>query len=92
MRPIVMSGTAFRALTDDQKAAVKRAGAEAGAFGRALESSQDSVILQQMVDAGQITTIAHEGRDALLEMVIPVQDAYAAQLGATGLPASVRAK
>jgi tripartite ATP-independent transporter DctP family solute receptor len=92
VRPLVMSGTAYRALTPDQQTAVKRAGAEAGAFGRQLESSQDAVILQEMVDAKQITTIEFENRDALLDMVTPVQDAYAAELGATGLLAAIRAK
>lgn len=90
VRPIVMSGTAFRALTEDQQAIVLAAGVEAGAFGRALKSGEDGIKLQEMVDAGQIETIEFEGRDALLEMVIPVQDDYAAELGATGLLEAVR--
>lgn len=92
VRPIVMSGTAFRALSAEQQEIVKRAGAEAGAFGRALESSEDGVKLQEMIDAGQIETLEFEGRDALLDMVIPVQDSYAAELGATELLESVRSK
>ena len=92
VRPIVMSGTAFRALTPEQQEIVKRAGAEAGAFGRALESGEDGVKLQEMVDAGQIETLEFEGREALLEMVVPVQDAYAAELSATELLQAVRAK
>jgi TRAP-type transport system periplasmic protein len=92
VRPIVMSGTAFRGLSADQQAMIKRAGAEAGAFGRALESGQDGVILQEMVDAGQITLIEFEGRETLLELVVPVQDDYAAGLGATELLAAIRAK
>lgn len=90
VRPIVMSGTAFRALSEEQQAMVLEAGAAAGAFGRALESGEDGIKLQEMVDAGQITTIEFEGRDALLEMVIPVQDAYAEELGATALLEAVR--
>jgi hypothetical protein len=48
--------------------------------------------LQEMVDAGQVMTNEFEGRDQLLEMVIPVQDAYAAELGATDLLTAIRAK
>ncbi len=90
VRPIVMSGTAYRALTPEMQAIVERAGAEAGAFGRALESGEDGIKLQQMVDAGQVIVSEFEGRDALLEMVLPVQDAYAAELGATELLEAVR--
>ena len=43
-----------------------------------------------MVDAGQVIVQEFEGRDALLEMVIPVQDAFAAEIGATDLLKSVR--
>ncbi len=90
VRPIVMSGTAYRALTPELQEAVDRAGAEAGAFGRALESGEDGIKLQEMVDAGQVFVSEFEGRDALLEMVLPVQDAYAAELGATELLEAVR--
>ena len=90
VRPIVMSGTAFRALTPELQDVFLRAGAEAGAFGRALESSEDAIKLQEMVDAGQVITTEFEERDALLEMVLPVQDAYAAELGATELLEAVR--
>lgn len=90
VRPLVMSESTFSALSDDLKTAVLEAGAEAGAFGRALESGQDGEKMQEMIDAGQVVVAEFEGRDALLEMVIPVQDAYAAELGATDLLAAIR--
>uniref|UniRef100_UPI004048A011 TRAP transporter substrate-binding protein DctP n=1 Tax=Yoonia sp. TaxID=2212373 RepID=UPI004048A011 len=90
VRPIVMSGKTFRSLPEDLQAAVLKAGAEAGAFGRELESREDGIKLQEMVDAGQVIVQDFEGRDALLEMVIPVQDAFAAEIGATDLLKSVR--
>ncbi len=90
VRPIVRSGKTFRSLPEDLQAAVLKAGAEAGAFGRELESREDGIKLQEMVDAGQVIVQEFEGRDALLEMVIPVQDAFAAEIGATDLLKSVR--
>ncbi|MEP2533090.1 TRAP transporter substrate-binding protein [Shimia sp.] len=90
VRPIVMSGKKFRALPEALQAAVLEAGAEAGAFGRALESGEDGIKLQEMVDAGQVFVQEFEGREKLLEMVIPVQDAFAAEIEATDLLTSVR--
>ncbi|MEP3436501.1 MAG: TRAP transporter substrate-binding protein [Hoeflea sp.] len=92
VRPIVMSGKTFRKLPEALQAAVMQAGAEAGAYGRELESREDGVKLQEMVDAGQIKLQEFENRDQLLEMVKPVQDAYATELGATDLLTAIRAK
>lgn len=90
VRPIVMSGKTFRKLPEDLQAAVLKAGAEAGAFGRELESRQDGEKLQEMIDAGQIQVQEFEGREKLLEMVIPVQDSFAAEIDATDLLTAVR--
>lgn len=90
VRPIVMSAKTFDRLPTDLQAAIMEAGEEAGAYGRELESREDSEKLQQMVDAGQITLLEFEGRDKMLEMVKPVQDAYAAELGATELLEAIR--
>ncbi|MEP2703463.1 MAG: TRAP transporter substrate-binding protein [Roseibium sp.] len=90
VRPIVMSGKTFRNLPEPLQAAIKKAGAEAGAFGRELESREDGVKLQEMVDAGQIKVQEFDGREKLLEMVIPVQDAFAAEIEAGDLLKAVR--
>jgi tripartite ATP-independent transporter DctP family solute receptor len=92
VRPIVMSGKTFNSLPGDLQAAVLEAGEEAGAYGRELESREDGVKLQEMVDAGQLTVSEFENRDKMLEMVKPVQDAYAAEIGASDLLEAVRAK
>ena len=90
VRPIVMSAKTFDALPADLQTAIMAAGEEAGAFGRELESREDGEKLQQMVDAKQITLVEFEGRDKMLEMVRPVQDAYADELGATELLETIR--
>ncbi|OAN75895.1 C4-dicarboxylate ABC transporter substrate-binding protein [Sulfitobacter pontiacus] len=92
VRPIVMSGKTFNSLPEDLQAVVLEAGEEAGAYGRELESREDGVKLQEMVDAGQLTVSEFENRDKMLEMVKPVQDAYAAEIGASDLLEAVRAK
>ena len=92
VRPIVMSGKTFRKLPEDLQAAVLKAGAEAGTFGRELESREDGIKLQEMIDAGQIKVQQFENREKLLEMVKPVQAAYAEELGAEDLLAAIQAK
>jgi TRAP-type C4-dicarboxylate transport system substrate-binding protein len=90
VRPIVMSAKTFDALPEALQTAIMEAGKEAGAFGRELESRQDGEKLQEMVDAGQIKLVEFDGRDTMLELVQPVQDAYAAELGATELLQAIR--
>lgn len=92
VRPIVMAEKTFSRLPEDLQAVILEAGKEAGAFGRALESRQDGEKMQEMIDAGQVQVQEFAGREQLLEMVIPVQDAYAAELGATDLLAAIRSQ
>ena len=90
VRPIVMSAKTFDGLPEDLQAAIMAAGAEAGAFGRALESSQDGEKLQDMADAGQVEVHDFDGREKMLELVKPVQDAYAESIGASQLLENIR--
>ena len=92
VRPIIMSGKSFRKLSAELQAVVLQAGAEAGDYGRGVESSEDSLKLEQMKVAGQIEVHDFADREKLLELVTPVQDAYAAELGAEELLAAIRSK
>jgi len=92
VRPIIFSGKSFRKLSPEMQAAVLKAGAEAGAYGRQIESSEDGQKLDQMAAAGNINVLEFAGRDKLLELALPVQDAYAAELGAEALLANIRSK
>ena len=90
VRPIVMSAKTFDALPEDLQAVIMEAGKEAGAYGRELESREDAEKLQEMVDAGQVTLVPFEERETMLEIVAPVQDAYAEELGASDLLEVIR--
>ncbi|MBY8975938.1 TRAP transporter substrate-binding protein [Rhodobacteraceae bacterium NNCM2] len=92
VRPILFSGKSFRKLSPEMQEVVLRAGKEAGDYGRELESREDGEKLQLMVDAGQIEVTPFGEREKLLELVIPVQDDYAAELDATELLEAIRAK
>jgi len=92
VRPIIMSGKSYRKLPEELQTIVMEAGKEAGDYGRELESSQDALKLDQMKDAGQIQVSEFVERDHLLELVTPIQDAYAAELGAEDLLDAIRSK
>jgi len=92
VRPIVMSGKSFRKLPEDLQAALLKAGKEAGNYGRGVESSEDGEKLEQMKKAGQIKVHDFAGREKLLELVTPIHDAYAKELGAEALLESIRSK
>jgi len=92
VRPIVFSGKSFRKLSPELQTAVMKAGREAGAFGRELESREDGVKLDQMIDAKQITVQEFDGREKLLDMVKPVQDDFAASINASELLEAIRTK
>ena len=90
VRPIVFSGKSFRKLPEALQAAIKKAGKEAGAFGRELESREDGIKLKEMVDADQIKVQEFDGREKLLDMVKPVQDKFAEGINATELLKAIR--
>jgi TRAP-type transport system periplasmic protein len=82
VRPLCFSGKTFARLPEDLQAAVLKAGEEAGAYGRDIESSEDAEKLAQMEKDGLLTTHEFTERDELLELAEPVKQAYAEELGA----------
>lgn len=83
IRPLCFSGKTFRRLPQDLQSAILRAGREAGAFGRALESSEDAETLAAMEAEGKLNTHVFTERETLLKRAEPVKRAYAAEIGAT---------
>lgn len=92
VRPIIFSNKSFTKLPEELQAVVLKAGKEAGDYGREIESREDGEKLQQMADANQIQVHDFADRQVLLDLVVPVQDAYAAELGAQDLLEAIRSK
>ena len=90
VRPLMFSDSTFQRLPAALRACVEEAGAAAGAHGRRLESGEDGRTLQAMADAGLLQIVPFADRERLRELAVPVQDAFAAQLGATRTLARVR--
>jgi tripartite ATP-independent transporter DctP family solute receptor len=82
VRPLCFSGKTFERLPEDLQAAIVRAGREAGAYGREIESTEDSEKLAMMEKNGWLQTHEFTERDELLELAEPVKQAYAEELGA----------
>lgn len=82
VRPLCFSGKTFRRLPADLQDAIVRAGREAGAYGRQLESGEDAAILGRLESEDRLRTHTFTERDQLLKLVEPVQQDYARQIDA----------
>jgi len=91
VRPLCFSGKTFNRLPTDLQAAILRAGREAGAFGRHLESSEDAAKLAQLEKEGKLRTHVFTQREELLRLAEPVKLAYAKEIGAEEVLARINA-
>jgi TRAP-type C4-dicarboxylate transport system substrate-binding protein len=91
VRPLCFSGKTFDGLPEGLQAAILKAGKEAGAYGRQIESSEDAEKLAQMEKDGLLTTHAFQDRAQLLELAEPIKEAYAEELGALEVYKAVNA-
>ena len=89
IRPICFSAKTFKALPADLQAAVLRAGKEAGAYGRQIESSEDGAKLDAMEKAGKLKRIPFKDRAEMKKLVDPVMAAYAKEIGADTIYAKI---
>jgi TRAP-type transport system periplasmic protein len=82
IRPICFSGKTFKTLPPDLQAAIVKAGKEAGAYGREIESSEDSKKLDALEKAGKLKRVPFKDRAEMAKLVAPVMAAYAKEIGA----------
>jgi tripartite ATP-independent transporter DctP family solute receptor len=91
IRPLCFSGKTFRSLPADLQAAIVRAGKEAGAYGRQIESSEDSAKLEQMEKEGKLKRITFTDRAQMKRLVDPVIADYAKEIGADAIYQKINA-
>jgi TRAP-type C4-dicarboxylate transport system substrate-binding protein len=89
IRPICFSGKTFKTLPPDLQAAILKAGKEAGAYGRQVESSEDTAKLDVMEKAGKLKRIPFADRAQMKKLVDPVMADYAKEIGADGIYAAI---
>jgi TRAP-type C4-dicarboxylate transport system substrate-binding protein len=89
IRPICFSGKTFKTLPPDLQAAIIKAGKEAGAYGRQVESSEDTAKLDALEKAGKLKRIPFADRAQMKKLVDPVMAEYAKEIGADGIYAAI---
>ncbi|MGE0714850.1 MAG: TRAP transporter substrate-binding protein [Alphaproteobacteria bacterium] len=82
IRPLCFSSKTFKKLPADLQAAIVKAGREASAYGRQIESSEDTAKLEALEKAGKLKRIPFAGREDMKKLVDPVMVAYAKDIGA----------
>lgn len=82
IRPLCFSGKTYKALPKELQEIVLKAGKEAGAHGRQIESSEDAQKLEALEKAGKLKRIPFKGREEMKKLVDPVMEAYAKEIGA----------
>jgi TRAP-type C4-dicarboxylate transport system substrate-binding protein len=89
IRPLAFSGKTFRNLPTELQSCVIKAGKEAGAHGRNIESSEDATKLDALEKAGKLKQITFKDRDAMKKLVDPVLAAYAKEIEADKILAEI---
>ncbi len=82
IRPICFSTKTFKRLPKELQDAIVKAGKEAGAYGREVESSEDTAKLDALEKAGKLKRVPFADRDAMKKLVDPVMAAYAKEISA----------
>jgi len=85
IRPLCFASATFARLEPSLKDAVIRAGKEAGAYGRQVESGEDDQKLDALEKAGRLKRIPFADRAEMKRLVDPVMVAYAKEIGADGI-------
>jgi TRAP-type C4-dicarboxylate transport system substrate-binding protein len=91
IRPLCFSGKTFKRLPPELQAAILKAGKEAGAYGRELESHEDAAKLAALEKAGKLRRGAFAGREKMKQLVDPVMAAYAKDIGMDAILAQINA-
>jgi TRAP-type transport system periplasmic protein len=91
IRPLCFSGKTFKRLPADLQAAIVKAGKEAGAYGRQIESTEDQQRLERLQKEGKLRTHVFTERAKLLELAEPVKQAYAKEIEADKVLARINA-
>ncbi len=91
VRPLCFSAQTMGRLPRELQEAVRRAGREAGVFGREAESGEDARKLDALEAAGRLRRIAFTQREQMNAAVRPVMEAYAKEIEADRIFAAINA-
>lgn len=89
IRPLCFSVKTLKKLPTDLQDAILKAGKEAGAFGRQIESSEDQAKLDKYAKEGRLKQVPFSQRAEMQRLVDPVMAAYAKEVGADAIFAKI---
>jgi TRAP-type C4-dicarboxylate transport system substrate-binding protein len=85
IRPLCFSAQTLQRLPRELQEAIRRAGREAGVFGRQTESGEDAQKITALEQAGRLRKVAFTERAQMNAAVQPVMAAYAREIDAEGI-------
>jgi TRAP-type C4-dicarboxylate transport system substrate-binding protein len=85
IRPLCFSVQTLNRLPRELQEAIRRAGREAGTFGRQTESGEDAQKITALESAGRLRKVAFTERAQMNAAVQPVMTAYAREIDAEGI-------
>ncbi|MBU8546827.1 MULTISPECIES: TRAP transporter substrate-binding protein [Roseomonadaceae] len=91
VRPLCFSVQTMSRLPRELQEAIRRAGREAGVFGRNAESSEDAAKITALESAGRLKKIAFTQRAEMNAAVAPVMEAYAKEIDADRIFSAINA-
>jgi len=91
IRPLCFAQQSFARLPADLQAAIRRAGKEAGAFHREIESREDSEKLAALEAGGRLKRVEFTERAQMKRLVDPVMAGYAREIDAEGILSKINA-
>ena len=91
IRPLCFSTKTMKRLPADLQAAITRAGKEAAAYGRQVESSEDGAKIDALEKGGKLKKIEFTERAQMKKLVDPVMEQYAKEIGADGIYQKINA-
>jgi TRAP-type transport system periplasmic protein len=91
IRSLCFSVKTLKKLPPELQAAIVKAGKEAGAYGRDIESSQDQAKLDKYAKEGKLKQVTFTQRAEMQKLVDPVMAAYAKEVGADAIFAKINA-
>ncbi len=91
IRPLCFSTKTMKKLPPDLQQAIVRAGKEAGAYGRQIESSEDGQKVDALEKAGKLKKVEFTERAQMKKLVDPVMAQYAKEIGAESIHEKINA-
>jgi len=91
IRPLCFSTKTLKRLPPDLQDAIVKAGKEAGAYGRQIESSEDGAKVEALEKAGKLKRVEFTDRAQMKKLVDPVMASYAKEIGADAIYGKINA-